>query len=210
MQYCRFIKPQRALWVNEGYHMKKQKQPEAEPPINNHSKQHDVSTWSASYDLPSSPQILKLSQIWSRRKAPLKWDDNKKNSCTPNPAKDELMCFDTERKYPRSYTYPPTTAQVVEYDMILYSHWVTIAYHVLHPDLLSCRYTSPSFCSHISLNTYVTCTWKTTHLVKFQHSNSSCNLGLTQPLNWWDQTHCKLPKWSKALSLEITIPHLLA
>jgi hypothetical protein len=186
MQYSRFIKLHRALWVNEGYHMKKQKQPEAEPPIDNHSKQHDVSTWSASYDLPSSPQIKKLSQNWRRRKAPSKWDDNKKNSCTPNHAKDEIMCLDTERKYPRSYTYLLTTAQVVEYDMILYSHWVTVAYHVSHPDLLSAHYTSPSFCSHISLNIYITCTWKITHLVKFQHSNSSCNLGLTQPLNGLD------------------------
>jgi hypothetical protein len=37
---------------------------------------------------------------------------------------------------------------------------------------------SPLFHSHTSLNTYVTCTWKITHLVKLQHSVLSRNLGL--------------------------------
>jgi hypothetical protein len=37
---------------------------------------------------------------------------------------------------------------------------------------------SPLFRSHTSLNTYVTCKWKITHLVKLQHSVLSCNLGL--------------------------------
>jgi hypothetical protein len=42
------------------------------------------------------------------------------------------MCCDTERKYPRSYTYLPTTAYVVEYDMLLYLSTVLFSYKITY------------------------------------------------------------------------------
>lgn len=46
---------------------------------------------------------------------------------------------------------------------------------------------SPSFCSRVSLNTYVNYTWKTTHLVKLQHLDLFRNLGLIPTVRWVEQ-----------------------
>jgi hypothetical protein len=44
--------------------------------------------------------------------------------------------------------------------------------------------TSPLFHLCAFLNTYTTCTWKTMHLVKLQHSNLPHNLGLFLIFKW--------------------------
>jgi hypothetical protein len=40
------------------------------------------------------------------------------------------------------------------------------------------------FRSRAVLNTYVSCTWKTMHLMKLRHSNLPCNLGLFPTFRW--------------------------
>jgi hypothetical protein len=52
-------------------------------------------------------------------------------------------------------------------------------YHLLHPVTPWCCLNIAPFCSHVVLNTYATCTWQTTHLVKLWHSNLPYYLGLT-------------------------------
>jgi hypothetical protein len=52
-------------------------------------------------------------------------------------------------------------------------------YHLLHPVTPWCCLNIAPLCSHVVLNTYATCTWQTTHLVKLWHSNLPYYLGLT-------------------------------
>jgi hypothetical protein len=56
-------------------------------------------------------------------------------------------------------------------------------YHLLHPNPPWCRSLPPLFRSCL-LNTYAICLWKTSHMVKLQHLDLSCNLGVTSTFRW--------------------------